>query len=806
MIPRLIARFPTAVASAIYFVVALLAYAPLLAGKVLLSNDQATGYSFRAFAAEYVRANGAVPGWYPHLFGGMPFAANTAHGDTFFPTALLRLVFPVDVGMALGFFIFTVLAGIFAFIFLRGIGLGWAAAFAGGAGYMFSGQIISMASPGHDGKLFVSALMPLALFFLYRATAFSDWRHYVYFGVTVGFSLLTPHFQMTYYLLMAAGFFWLYMVFFSDQKAAAQPWWRAALLFAGALLVGFGIAAIQLAPFLDYMPWSPRGAAGSSSTGWAYATAWSMPPEEILGTVWPAFSGMLSDYWGRNPFKLHSEYGGATVALLALLSFRLLSYRRMAWFFVFLAIYGALFSFGGHTPFYRIPYEILPYLKSTRAVGMAYFLTTFSVCVLAAFGVQWLASRATVIKTSGKQQKVTLSERSLLGLPRPLAIGVLVLAAFALLALTGAWRPVMHGLADPQKYGNVDQNYPRFILDALRVLVFGIAVAALAMPSVRRRWSAEVWGLLLGAVVMLDLYSVERRYLPFSPRAAVEMAPDEVVAALKRDTSLYRVIPNHTAYTHNYLMVHGIRSVVGYNGQELHRYDELLGGKNVFSNLPSQSLWKMLGIRYLILADSVEVPVLERVSGRLRTYRGDYAYLYRFRDAAPYAFLVRDAVRVNQPEAAVIRSLVDPAFDPRRLVVLPGDAVAGRDAINQLSAPVTTPVSVREPHAGRLEFRIASPTPDSTYLFVSENYFPDWQATVDGRPAPVLRAQVSLMAVALPPGAQQVVLEFEPRAYYVGRTITLVSVLGVILLAIGSAVVSRRRRREALPVPAGAAA
>src|SRR5688572_11191890 len=84
------------------------------------------------------------------------------------------------------------------------------------------------------------------------------------------------------------------------------------------------------------------------------------------------------------------------------------------------------------------------------------------------------------------------------------------------------------------------------------------------LPLVRRRWSAEVWGLLLGAVVMLDLYSVERRYLPFSPRAAVEMAPDEVVAALKRDTSLYRVLPNHTAYTHNYLMVHGIRSVVGY--------------------------------------------------------------------------------------------------------------------------------------------------------------------------------------------------------------------------------------------------
>jgi hypothetical protein len=198
--------------------------------------------------------------------------------------------------------------------------------------------------------------------------------------------------------------------------------------------------------------------------------------------------------------------------------------------------------------------------------------------------------------------------------------------------------------------------------------------------------------------------------------------------------------------------------------------------------------------------------MLERVTGPLRTYRGDVAHLYRFRDAAPYAFLVRDAVRVNQPDKAVIPSLVDPAFDPRRLVVLPADAAVGRDTINQLSPPISTPVSAHEARAGRLEFRIATPSTDSAYLFVSENYFPDWRATVDGKSAPVLRAQVSLMAVPLPPGAQQVVLEFHPDAYYLGRSITLVSVLGVILLVVGSAILSRRRRAETLPVPAGAAA
>ena len=134
MLPRIIGRFPTLTASAVYLLPLVLAFFPLWTGKVLLPelSDQNNGYPFRNFAAQYIERFGDVPGWYPYLFGGMPFAANTAHGDTFFPTAMLRLILPVDVGMAVGFFLFTTLAGIFAFIFLRGIGLSWGAAFVGG--------------------------------------------------------------------------------------------------------------------------------------------------------------------------------------------------------------------------------------------------------------------------------------------------------------------------------------------------------------------------------------------------------------------------------------------------------------------------------------------------------------------------------------------------------------------------------------------------------------------------------------------------------------------------------------------------
>ena len=824
MIPRIVSRFPTLIASGLYILVSVLAFIPLWTGKVLLpeGSDQRGGYPFRAFAAQYLERYGDVPGWYPYIFGGMPYAANTAHGDTFFPTALLRLLFDVDVGMAIGFFIFTTLAGIFAFVFLRGIGLTWGPSFIGGAAYMFTGQVVSMASPGHDGKLFVSALLPLTLFFLYRATARRDWRQYVYFGVTVGFALLTPHFQMTYYLLMAAGFFWAFMVFFSDQKAGAEPWWRSALLFGGSLAIGFGIAAIQLVPFMNYLPFSPRGAAGGTSTGYAYATGWSMPPEELLNTVWPAFSGMLFEYWGRNQFKLHSEYVGAAVALLALLSFRLRSHRRMAWFFVFLAIYATLFAFGGYTPLYRIPYAILPMIKSTRAVSMIFTLASFSVAVLAAFGAEWLLARAPVLKGVGKRVE-TLSEKGLFGLPKPLVIGVGVFAGVALLAAAGAFRPVMTVLGDPPQgsdcYGRaalcIESAYPTFIAGAFRVLLVGIAVAAMSLPSSRRRWAPETWALIMGLIVLVDLYSVERRYLRFSDRAATELAADDVVRVLASDTSLFRVLPQpgHRAYSDNYLMVHGIRSALGYNGQELHRYDELLGGKNRWAAWSNQNLWRLLGVKYVILEQPVDAPMLVPVGDSLRTHTGHPVFVYRLTDPGPYAFLVGQALRLRQPgetsEQQIVATVLDQGFDPRRLLLLPADAPVGRDTLSadQVAPPIDLPVAIREERPGLLRMDLASPAPDSAYLFVAENWYPKWKATVDGRPAPVLRAQGSLMAVPVPPGGRSVTLEFVADDVALGRRITILTALAVIILAIVSAILTRRRRptTPAVPIPAPAA-
>src|SRR6185436_7452803 len=147
-------RFAFGWAALVYAVGTLSLAYPALAGLFLVnphSDQYIAGYAFREFAASTLKATGHFPLWNPYLQGGMPYVA-AMHGDIFYPTFLLRMVMPTDAAVTWGFAMHLFLAGLFA----------------GGLAYMLSGPIAAYASPGHDGKLFVSALLPLALWLLVR--------------------------------------------------------------------------------------------------------------------------------------------------------------------------------------------------------------------------------------------------------------------------------------------------------------------------------------------------------------------------------------------------------------------------------------------------------------------------------------------------------------------------------------------------------------------------------------------------------------------------------------------------------------
>ena len=126
------------------------------------SSDQySTGWAIRHWGAEQWRRTGHIPLWDPERLSGVVVAAG--FGDLFYPSAWLRLFMPTTIAIDLAFVVHYVLAGFFLYLLLRMLDTSWLGAVVGGTAYQLSGVVVSYASPGHDGKLFVTALFPLML-------------------------------------------------------------------------------------------------------------------------------------------------------------------------------------------------------------------------------------------------------------------------------------------------------------------------------------------------------------------------------------------------------------------------------------------------------------------------------------------------------------------------------------------------------------------------------------------------------------------------------------------------------------------
>src|SRR6185436_10789385 len=158
------------------------------------------------------------------------------------------------------------------------------------------------------GKLFVSALAPLLLLALLKGIRHRRIAGFGAAALVIGLSL-HGHPQMSYYLLVAAGLWTLYLVFWDPDGPRGAGRWQALAWSAGAVALGLGIYAIQAMPFSAYIPFSLR-AEGGPSGGWEYATSYAFPPAELWSLVYPQLNGITQNYSGTNFLKHHTEHLG----------------------------------------------------------------------------------------------------------------------------------------------------------------------------------------------------------------------------------------------------------------------------------------------------------------------------------------------------------------------------------------------------------------------------------------------------------------------------------------------------------------
>jgi hypothetical protein len=281
-----------------------------------------------------------------------------------------------------------------------------------------------------------------------------------------------------------------------------------------------------------------------------------------------------------------------------------------------------LISLGRHTPFYRLWYEVMPFMKSVRAPGMAFYLVALPVCIWAAIGIDRLLHNE-------------------VGWSR-IAWATGIVAGIAILGAIGGLQNLANAFVLPQRLGALTANADALREGSLRLL-FVATVTGIALWAV---WNGMLRGalaaLVLVVVVTGDLWSIDRLFFHYQPRASVIFADDALTSHLRGAAGIdgvrqepFRVHDPGSVYQGSTLMAYRIPQLLGYHGNEVRMYDDLLGGKGVYSNHLRLNLLELLGVRYLILPGEQVNPGITTELEAGQTSEGAHAGLYEAETSRP---------------------------------------------------------------------------------------------------------------------------------------------------------------------------
>jgi hypothetical protein len=235
----------------------------------------------------------------------------------------------------------------------------------------------------------------------------------------------------------------------------------------------------------------------------------------------------------------------------------------------------------------------------------------------------------------------------------------------------------------------------------------------------------------------------------------------------------------------------GLNDVLGYSPIQLPRYWSYIRATNplpVFYNAsilasPNLTNVRLLGVRYLIVP--VGFPLPEGLTARGVATGGGYE-LYEVNGWEPRASVVPTWEDVGDGVRA-LRAVLAPGFDPALRAVVEADP-----GIRPIAG--ATPGSASYHEVRPEDVRITATAGAPSLVLVRNAWDSGWSATVDGRPAPLLRADYFLQAVPIPAGTHEVRLTYADPT--IGRGLLASALVWAALAAAFGVAIARERRRR----------
>lgn len=797
---------------------------PLCVGRALYWGDILLYFAPMLRFQQTALQHGHIPLWNPTILGGQPLVGNPQMG-VFYPTTPLLLVMPVWLYLSVTTIIHVFLCGAFMNAYLRGwSGDRWAR-LAGSLAYMGSECLIGRIQ--FPPMIFSAPYFPLLLLCIDRCldtgcldtegasrkscrhslqeTCSSNCptchsprirriREYIRLSLVVGLLALAAHPQMAYLILTAASLYAAARLLnraysraegsqFDDyQKGSRIRQLRAiisrALLSAARLilagLLGLMLASVQILPAIQVLLESPR-----EKLTPAQANRFYLEPAHLLRLIFPRFWGhpVTADFWGGgNAWEPAFFIGWLPLLLISAACLRFRK-RRKVQFWIAAALGGVWLSFGNMGGIYWVAFKTVPGLSNFHDPARFLVFTTFAFALLTTLGWQvcekivWHKLKAFWIFNSSESSRTLLLQHA-------------------------AWR-----------------NTYRCV-----------GMVAIALPL---WWVGKDWN----PTVPHDFFRLRSRALVIAPVSAYTGTGEEVRKPDVEDNSnsLRSYLPAHEQFWKHYVtdgysdygpddtrhfqaildtMMPNLNT--GWGQESASGYEpvplsapasvDTLGRVALRRGEPNLSrVLAVMGVRALILPhnDRISDPRLletkplvqsqpvQQVSNTPQPIQGGTRLPVRIlqnEDVLPRAWIVRSVRRV-EGKTRISAALAAPDFHPEQIAILyDAPDVLGRQ-MDWPQTPDTPGRMLKQAAASRITFLDAHTLEMEAdcglrpgFLVVSATGFPGWQAEVDTRPAPLHRADGSLMGLFLPPGKHIVVLRYKPACYQMGLYLSLLSV------------------------------